>query len=135
MNFSELPLDHVGIAVHSLDEAVPLYRLITGAGDAPRERLTSQGVELVFIGSGNGRLELLQPVDDHSPIARFIERHGPGIHHLAYRVPDVAAALDRLVDSGLEPIDREPREGAEGHRVAFLHPRSTGRVLIELVGR
>lgn len=134
MNLSELPLDHVGIAVDSLDEAVSLYRQISGGDHSPRERVPSQGVELVFVGSGDGRLELLQPIDDHSPVARFLERHGPGIHHLAYRVPNVEAALSRLVAEGLEPIDREPRAGAAGHRVAFLHPRSTGGVLIELVG-
>lgn len=126
-------LDHVGIAVESLDEALPLYEPLVGAAGAGRERVESQGVEVVFVGSGPGRLELLAPTRDDSPVARFLERRGPGLHHVCYRVPDLAAALQEHEQAGYELIDREPRSGAHGHRVAFLHPRSTGGVLVELL--
>ncbi len=130
---SPLPLDHIGIAVASIDEALPRFELLSGAiGSAP-ETIESQGVRVVFVGDGPGRLELLEPLRRDSPIGRFLERRGPGLHHIAYRVADVAAALRRLQAAGVEPIDREPRPGAGGHRVAFLHPRSSGGVLTELV--
>jgi methylmalonyl-CoA epimerase len=129
----QLPLDHVGVAVPSLDAAVPLYELLTGGRSSPRERVESQGVAVVFVGEGAGRLELIEPIDPTSPVARFLERRGPGVHHLAYRVPDIAVALGALVAAGVQPIDPQPRAGAHGRRVAFLHPRSTGGTLIELV--
>ncbi|MGH7506905.1 MAG: methylmalonyl-CoA epimerase [Longimicrobiales bacterium] len=128
-----LPLDHVGIAVVSLATAVPLYELVTGGRGSPAEHVAAQGVSVVFVGSGAGRLELIEPTDAASPVARYLERRGPGLHHLAYRVADVDAALRRLEADGVELIDREARPGAHGQRVAFLHPRSTGGVLIELV--
>lgn len=129
----ELTPDHIGIAVASLDEAVPLWEYLTGAPGSERETVGSQGVEVVFLGSGAARIELLAPTRDDSPIARFIERRGPGIHHIAYRVPDIRAALDRAEQQGLQLIDREPRPGAHGHLVAFVHPRATGGVLFEYV--
>jgi methylmalonyl-CoA/ethylmalonyl-CoA epimerase len=93
----------------------------------------TQGVEVVFVGSGAGRVELIAPTRPDSPVARFIERRGTGMHHLCYRVPDLRAALAHFAAEGYELIDREPRVGASGHLVAFLHPRSTGGVLIELL--
>jgi methylmalonyl-CoA/ethylmalonyl-CoA epimerase len=129
----QLPLDHVGVAVPSLDAAVPLYELLTGGRGSPRERVESQRVTVVFVGAGPGRVELIEPTDPTSPVARFLERRGPGLHHLAYRVADIRAALRALVAAGVEPIDREPRAGAHGRRVAFLHPRTTGGTLIELI--
>lgn len=128
-----LPLDHVGIAVRSLTDAMPLFERLTGARGSPPERVESQGVELVFLGEGPGRLELLAPLHDDSPVARFLATRGPGIHHLAYRVADIRAELARLRAEGFEAVDAEPRAGAHGHLVAFLHPRSTGGVLTELV--
>lgn len=130
---AERTLDHVGIAVASLDDALATFEAIVGALAEGRERVESQGVEVVFVGSGAGRLELLAPTRPDSPVARFLQRRGPGIHHLCYRVPDLAAALREHAAAGDELIDREPRAGAHGHRVAFLHPRSTGGVLTELL--
>jgi methylmalonyl-CoA/ethylmalonyl-CoA epimerase len=129
----ERMLDHVGVAVSSIDDALPLWESLTGASGSGRERIESQGVEVVFLGTGPGRIELVAPTRPDSPVARFLERHGPGTHHLCYRVPDVQDALTEAVAAGYELIDRVPRSGAHGHRVAFLHPRSTGGVLIEFV--
>ena len=130
---TERALDHVGIAVHSLDESLPLFESITGGKGHGRERVEQQGVEVVFIGSGPGRLELLAPTRDDSAVAKFLARRGPGMHHLCYRVDDVAAELDRYRAAGAQLIDEAPRPGAAGHLVAFVHPRSTGGVLVELL--
>lgn len=129
----ERMLDHVGIAVHSLDDALALYEPLAGISGSGRERVDRQGVEVVFVGSGPGRMELLAPTRPDSPVARFLERRGSGLHHLCYRVPDLSAALAEAADRGYELIDRKPRAGAHGHQVAFLHPKSTGGVLIELL--
>jgi methylmalonyl-CoA/ethylmalonyl-CoA epimerase len=129
----QLPLDHVAIAVPDLPGAALTYEALTGGPASPVERVEAQGVDVIFIGSGVGRIELIAPFSDESAVARFLTRRGPGLHHLAYRVPDLAAHLHELAARGLELIDREPRIGAHGRRVAFLHPRSTGGVLIELV--
>jgi methylmalonyl-CoA epimerase len=126
-------LDHVGIAVHSLDESLPVFESITGGKGHGRERVEQQGVEVVFLGSGEGRLELLAPTRDDSAVAKFLARRGPGMHHLCYRVEDVAAELDRYRAAGAQLIDETPRPGAAGHLVAFIHPKSTGGVLIELL--
>jgi len=128
-----LPLDHVGIAVPSLEIAIPTYELLTGARHTDPVRVDSEGVILTFVGTGIGRVELLQPTSPDSAVARFLERRGPGLHHLAYRVPDIETALSDLTAAGLETVGRAPRIGAHGHRIAFLDPRSTGGVLIELV--
>lgn len=130
---SERIVDHVGIAVHSLDEALPVWETLSGAAGTGREVVESQGVEVVFVGSGAGRIELMAPTRPDSPVARFLERRGSGMHHVCYRVPDISAALAALSEEGFELIDREPRSGAHGHRVAFLHPRSANGVLVELV--
>ena len=129
----ELPLDHVAIAVRSIAQMQPLFESLTGGAGSARERVDAQGVEVVFVGEGTGRLELLEPTRPDSAIGRFLERRGPGLHHIAYRVPDIAAALADLEARGVELIDRQARPGAGGHLVAFLHPRSTGGVLVELV--
>jgi methylmalonyl-CoA/ethylmalonyl-CoA epimerase len=131
--FEGLPLDHVAVAVESIDAVLPALQSVTGAGGSPRERVPTQGVELCFLGTGAGRLELLQPLGPDTPVGRFLDRRGPGLHHIAYRVVDIEAALRRLEAAGLELIDLAPRTGAHGCRVAFIHPRSTGGVLIELV--
>jgi methylmalonyl-CoA/ethylmalonyl-CoA epimerase len=130
---NERVLDHVGVAVPSLDEFLPLWESIVGSAGSGRERVESQGVEVVFVGSDAGRVELLAPTRPDSPVARFLDRRGPGMHHLCYRVPDLRAALEEHRRQGHELIDQEPRAGAHGHQVAFLHPRSTGSVLIELL--
>ena len=130
---NERTLDHVGIAVPSLDEALPIWESLVGAPGSGRERVESQGVEVVFVGAGVGRVELLAPLSPASPVARFLERRGSGMHHVCYRVPDIRAALAELQDQGYQLIDREARAGAHGHRVAFLHPRTATGVLVELV--
>ncbi len=132
---TERVLDHVGLAVHSLDEAIPVFEPIVGALSSGRERLESQGVEVVFVGAGLGRLELLAPTREDSPVASFLARRGSGMHHLCYRVPDLSTALAECKREGYRLVDADPRPGAHGTRVAFLHPRSTGGVLIELVER
>jgi methylmalonyl-CoA/ethylmalonyl-CoA epimerase len=129
----ERELDHVGIAVPSLDEAIPLWEAVLDATAAGRETVVSQGVEVIFVGTGTGRVELLASSTPDSTIARFIERRGPGLHHLCYRVADIRAAIAEFAAAGHQPIDRVPRPGAGGHQVAFLHPRTTSGVLIELV--
>jgi methylmalonyl-CoA epimerase len=126
-------LDHVGIAVHSIDESLPLFESITGGKGYGRETVETQGVEVVFIGQGDGRLELLAPTREDSAVAKFLAKRGPGMHHLCYRVADVQAELDRYRDSGAQLIDQHPRTGAAGHLVAFVHPKSTGGVLTELL--
>lgn len=125
----ESRLDHVGIAVRSLAEAIPLYERLEGAPASPPEELPDQGVRAVFV----GRVELLEPTSPDTPVGRFLERRGPGLHHVAWRVPDLAAELVRLEAEGVRLVDRVPRRGARGHRVAFLHPSAAGGVLVELV--
>jgi methylmalonyl-CoA epimerase len=123
------PFDHVAVAVASLEEASRIFQLVAGGSCSPVEELETQGVRVLFLGS----LELLEPLGPDTTVGRFLARHGPGIHHIAYRVPDLPQALRRLQEEGLELIDTEPRPGARGHQVAFVHPRSTGGILVELV--
>jgi len=127
------PLDHVGIAVPDLEAAIPRYEEMVGAAATGRERVEAQGVEVAFVGKAAGRLELLAPLSDASPVARFLDRRGPGLHHICYRVPDLAATLREYEAAGYRLIDREPRSGAQGHRVAFVHPSVMGGVLVELL--
>lgn len=129
----QLPLDHVAIAVESITASLPLFESLIGAAGSPIEQVASQGVAVSFIGAGPGRIELIEPTGADTAVGRFLARRGPGLHHLAYRVDDIDAALARLAADGVELIDRIPRTGAHGRRVAFVHPRSTGGVLIELV--
>jgi methylmalonyl-CoA epimerase len=126
---SSFPLDHVAVAVPSLHEACRLYQLLSGEEPTPEEVLESQGVRVQFVGS----IELLEPLGPESTVGRFVQRRGPGLHHIAYRVPHLPSVLSRLQEEGVDLIDREPRPGARGHLVAFLHPRSTGGILVELV--
>jgi len=131
VNPGGLPLDHVAIAVSSLEEACRLFELLSNEPCSPPETLDSQGVRVAFCGS----IEILEPLSPDTTVGRFLERGGSGLHHVAYRCPDVQAELDRLSAAGVELIDARPRPGARGHLVAFLHPRSTGGVLVELVQR
>ena len=130
---SELPIDHVAIAVESIDAVLPVLELLTGSPASARERVESQNVDVVFVGQGAARIELIQPTTPDSTVARFLERRGPGLHHIAYRTSDIDGELARLRAAGVQLIDQEARTGAGGHRVAFLHPKSTGGVLVELV--
>jgi methylmalonyl-CoA/ethylmalonyl-CoA epimerase len=131
--FEGLPLDHVAIAVESIDDVLPALEAVTGARGSRPERVEAQGVEVCFLGTGFGKIELVRPLGPDSPVARFLTRRGTGLHHIAYRVADIDTTLHRLATDGMELIDRVPRPGAQGHRVAFIHPRSTGGVLVELV--
>jgi methylmalonyl-CoA/ethylmalonyl-CoA epimerase len=123
------PLHHIAIAVPSIREAAPLFELLTGESCSPPEEIPGQGVRVAFL----GQVELLEPTAQDTPVGRFLERRGQGLHHVAFRVPDIPRALAELEARGIEPIDRVPRPGAGSHQVAFLHPRSTGGVLWELI--
>ena len=121
---------HVGIALEALDEAVPFYREILGL-----ESVTvsdSDGARIEAFQAGESLVELLESSDPSSPIGRYIARRGPGIHHICFAVDDLDAVLERCRAAGLRVIDSEPRIGAEGRRIAFLHPSSTGGILVEL---
>lgn len=124
-----LPLDHVAIAVPDLAAAVRLHERLAGGRGSPAEVLEAQGVRVAFVGD----VELLEPLGPDTTVGRFLARNGPAVHHLAYRTPDIDAELDRLAAAGFDLVDPEARAGARGHRVAFLHPRGTGKVLVELV--
>ncbi len=128
-------LAHVGIAVRSLDEALRLWVERLGFRHLDTIVLDSMGLKIAFLDAGGAALELLEPIRSDSTIARFIERRGEGIHHLSFYVPDIEAALARASAAGLELIDRTPREGSHGTRIAFLHPRSMGGVLVEFCER
>jgi len=130
---SEFSIDHVAIAVASIAEARPTYELLTGASGSPVETVEAEGVNVAFIGSGPTRIELIEPASEESPLHGFLNRRGPGLHHVAFAVPDLDAAIDRLTSGGLRLVPGYPRVGAHGRRVAFLHPKSTGGVLVELV--
>ncbi len=126
-------IDHIGVAVSDLESAISLYGDILGMPLVHRETIETQGVEAVMLGVGDQHVELMRPLEEDSPVGRFIASRGDGLHHVAYAVGDISAALQRLKDSGVELIDAEPRPGMLGSQIAFLHPESTGRVLIELV--
>ena len=131
MNISHI--EHLGIAVKSLDEAIPYYENILGMKCYSIEEVADQKVKTAFFKVGQTKLELLEPTSDESPIAKFIEKRGEGIHHLAFAVEDgVANALAEMEGKGVRLIDKAPRKGAEGLNIAFLHPKSTLGVLTEL---
>lgn len=127
-----LAIDHVGIAVHDLDEGVAPWSLL-GLPVVDDEVVPEQGVRVRLLRAGDAAVELLAPLDATSPIARFLERRGPGMHHVALRVDDVDAELARLLRAGARAVDLAPRPGRAGSRVAFLHPAWAGGVLVELV--
>ena len=126
-------IDHVGVAVEDLDQAIALYRERFGMTEQHRETVEEFGVEAVLLEVGEGHVELLEPLSEESAIGRFLARNGPGVHHVAYQTDDIDATLERVRRAGVEAIDEQPRTGIRGSRVAFLHPRSTGGVLTELV--
>ncbi len=126
-------IDHVGVAVEDLEAAIGLYEKSFEMELAHRETVESQGVEAVLLDVGDGHVELLRPLGPETAVGKFLARKGPGLHHVAYAVDDIDAALGRIAGAGLELIDSEARTGIRGSRVAFLHPRSTGGVLTEIV--
>ncbi len=126
-------IDHVGVAVEDLEGAVRLYRDKLGMREQHRETVEEQGVDAVLLEIGDGHVELLSPLGPETAVGRFLERHGPGMHHVAYYTEDIDAALDQVREAGLRLIDEQPRSGIRNSRVAFVHPKSTGGVLTELV--
>jgi methylmalonyl-CoA/ethylmalonyl-CoA epimerase len=126
-------IDHVGIAVDDLDAAVEHYRRMLGVKPAHRERVDDQGVEEVLFAAGGSFIQLLGALRPDTPVGRFLETHGAGVHHVAYRVNDVAAALEHLRTEGVRLIDEMPRRGSRDTLVAFVHPKSMGGVRVELV--
>jgi methylmalonyl-CoA/ethylmalonyl-CoA epimerase len=125
-------LEHVAIAVEDLDAAVSVYSAILGQPDSGREFVESEQVRIAFFELGDSRLELLEPTAEDSPVGRFLRRRGPGLHHIALELPDIESALERCRAAGLDTVGETPRRGAGGRRVAFLHPGSSGGVLLEL---
>ena len=125
-------LDHIGIAVANLEEALRFYRDALGLDIEMPEEVPSQRARAHFIPAGNSALELLEATDEESPIAKYIARRGPGLHHITLRVDDIVAALARLKSRGVRLIDETPRPGAHGSLVAFIHPSSAHGVLVEL---
>ena len=126
-------IDHIGVATDDLDASLALY---AGSFEMPlahRETVSDQGVEAVLLDVGECHVELLRPLGPETPVGKFLERKGPGLHHVAYRVEDIDATLASLREAGIELIDAEARTGIRRSRVAFLHPRSTGGVLTEIV--
>jgi len=126
-------IDHVGIAVAELDPAITFYQETLGMPLVHREEVAEQGVEAVLLDVGDGHIELLEPLAEDTPVGKFLAKKGPGLHHVAYAVSDIEAALSTLSAQGVELIDTEPRRGIRDSLVAFLHPRSSGGVLTEIV--
>jgi methylmalonyl-CoA/ethylmalonyl-CoA epimerase len=126
-------IDHIGVAVEDIDAALALYGDSFEMELAHRETVESQGVEAVLLDVGEGHVELLAPLGPDTPVGRYLAKNGPGQHHVAYAVDDIDAALKKIAAAGIQLIDSEPRVGIRGSRVAFLHPRSTGGVLTEIV--
>ncbi|MDF1580981.1 MAG: methylmalonyl-CoA epimerase [Desulfuromonadales bacterium] len=125
-------ISHLGIAVESIEAAAPYYRDILGMAFEGTEVVAEQKVRVAFFVVGESRIELLEPTDENSPVARFLAKNGSGIHHVAYEVVDLAAELARLKAAGVRLVDEVPRLGAHGARIAFLHPQASGGVLTEL---
>ncbi|HUV36860.1 MAG TPA: methylmalonyl-CoA epimerase [Patescibacteria group bacterium] len=125
-------LNHIGIAVRDLEEGKKLFCEILGFELKAEKALPDRGVRVAFLETGNASIELLEGIGAESAVTKFLERHGPGIHHLCFRVGDIDRVLGELAGAGLNLIDMKARPGAEGHPVAFIHPKSTSGVLIEL---
>ncbi len=126
-------IHHIGVAVTDMDESIRLYTSAFGAELVQRTLSETDGLEAAFIRTGEGEVELLRPTREESPVGKFLSRRGPGLHHVAYAVTDIDRALEEARAAGLELIDQEPRVGLHGSRIAFLHPRTMGGVLTELV--
>src|ERR671910_678369 len=126
-------IDHIGVATDDFEGALALYEKTLGMPLAHRETVESQGVEAALLDVGEGHVELLRPLGDDTPVGKYLTKTGPGLHHVAYAVDDIEQVLQQLKDAGIELIDEEPRVGIRDSRVAFIHPRSTGGVLTEIV--
>ena len=126
-------IDHIGVAVEDIDGALALYRDRLGMREEHREVLEDQGVEAALLGVGDAYVELIAPIDPEGGVARFLAKRGPGLHHVAYRTPDIAGDIQKLVAAGLRTIGDEAHPGIRGTLAIFVHPKSTGGVLTELV--
>ena len=126
-------IDHIGIVVKSIEERLSVYRDLLKLEVTGIEELPERGLKVAFIKVGDTRIELLEPLSENSQISKFLESRGEGIHHIAFRVDDVKAAIEEAVSLELKPLSREPELGAGGTKIVFLHPKSTGGVLMELV--
>ena len=126
-------IDHIGVAVDDLDGAVAHYRDKLGMREQHRERVEEFGVDAVLLEIGDGHVELLAPLSAETGVGRFLQKRGPGVHHVAYQTDDIDSTLESMRAAGIELIDDSPRTGIRSSRVAFLHPKSTGGVLTELV--
>jgi methylmalonyl-CoA/ethylmalonyl-CoA epimerase len=126
-------IDHIGVAVTDLDAALTLYERDYDMTLVHRETVTEQGVEAVLLDIGENHVELLAPLGDDTPVGKFLAKKGPGLHHVAYQTTDILAELERLAAAGIQLIDKTPRVGIRGSSVAFLHPKSSGGVLTEIV--
>ena len=133
MTIALIDIDHVGIAVADLETAVDEYRLVLGLEPTHRERVQDQGVDEVLFAVGSSYVQLLGALGPDTPVGRSLASRGPGLHHIAYRVDDVAATLSHLRTEGAQLIDQVPRPGSRNTLIAFVHPRSMGGVLVELV--
>ncbi len=125
-------IHHIAIVVRDLDEALSLYQDALGLEMTERREEPAEGVEIAFLPAGEGEIELVRPLDEESGIARFLEKRGEGLHHVCLAVEDVAAAMERLREGGAQLLSEEPRVNAHGVRYAFVHPKSTHGVLLEL---
>ncbi|MCF6179323.1 MAG: methylmalonyl-CoA epimerase [Geopsychrobacter sp.] len=127
-----MKVEHIGIAVKNIEAAIPFYRDIMGMNFEGIEEVAEQKVRVAFLQVGESRIELLEPTSPDSPVAKFLEKNGEGIHHVAYEVEDIEAALTDLQTKGVRLIDKTPRKGAHGASIAFVHPKASGGVLTEL---
>lgn len=125
-------INHIGIAVKSLEETLPFYRNQLAMPFAGIEEVAEQKVRVAMLAIGESKIELLEPTSPDSPVAKFLEKNGPGIHHVAYEVEDIETAIARLLAKGTRMIDEKPRHGAHGTLIAFVHPKSSNGVLTEL---
>ncbi|MDR1182830.1 MAG: methylmalonyl-CoA epimerase [Bacteroidales bacterium] len=125
-------IEHIGIAVKNLNEAIAYYEKVLGLKCYAIEEVADQKVKTAFFMIGQTKIELLEPTDSESAVGKFIEKRGEGIHHIAYAVDNLSSALEELGEKSIQLIDKQPRKGAEGLNIAFLHPKSTGSVLTEL---
>jgi methylmalonyl-CoA/ethylmalonyl-CoA epimerase len=125
-------INHIGIAVRSLDEHIPFYRDVLGLKESGIEEVADQKVKVAMFKVGEVSIELLEPTSPESPIAKFIEKKGEGMHHIAYQTDDIKNELSGMKAKDIQLIDQEPRDGAHGSRIAFLHPKSSGKVLTEI---
>jgi methylmalonyl-CoA/ethylmalonyl-CoA epimerase len=126
-------IDHIGVATEDLEGSLELYEKTFSMPLVHRETVESQGVEAALLDVGDGHVELLRPLGPETPVGKYLDKRGPGLHHVAYAVDDIGAVLGKLKEAGVELIDQEPRQGIRNSQVAFLHPKATGGVLTELV--